>query len=354
MKICFCNTIASWGGGEKWHLEMALALSQKGHEVSFLLAEGGEIEKKLADSTIEKIPIKIGNLSFLNPFKLLKLATLFRKKQFNALLINNPTELKLIALAGKIAGIKKIIYRRGSDVVVKNYFLNRYILEQAVSDIIANSKATKDSLLKTGIKIRNKIALINNGVSPPLESLPAVKNKIPVIGAVGRLSHQKGFDFLVEIVNRLKQHDADFKVRVAGEGKERDNIEQLVAKYGLRNHIELVGFVSDVYGFLNQCDIFALPSRYEGFGYVTVEAMFMKKPVVAFDISSTREIVDNRHTAFLVEPYDINGFAEKLKKLLFEPELRRQMGSKGYERAMERYRFQMTVQKIEKMIKTLH
>lgn len=337
MKVVFCNTIKSWGGGEKWHCETAIELAKQGHDVSFILRSEGIIESKLKHHNISAIHFSIGNLSFLNPLKQIQLITIFKRIKPDAIILNRPAELKVVALAAKLSGIKKIVYRRGSDVVVKNSFFNRILLERTVTHIIANSKATQASLLKSGLKIAKKITIINNGIKPTNQTYSTTKNRIPIIGGAGRLDIQKRFDYLIEIAALLKKRGHKFQIHIAGEGEKRDELTQQINKQGLENEVILKGFIEDISAFFTSIDLFALTSQYEGFGYVMAEAMMAHKPVIAFDNSSANDIVTNNETGFLVPAFDIELFTEKIELLLIDENLRITMGEKGHRKAMENF-----------------
>lgn len=352
MNICFCNTNENWGGGEKWHLEMANAISDiPDYNVSFLLSKNSEIDQRLNTKKIQKLYLKVGKLSFLNPAKLFKLFSVLKKSAFDLIIFNGPNELKFISLMAKRSGIDKIIYRRGSDKNIKNSPINRYLLENVVTDIIANSEATKQSLLFTGIDIKDKIRIINNGVQPPKGIQPNKSADKMVIGALGRLEPQKGFDFLIQSASVLKKENIDFKLLIAGTGSLERELKNMAINYNIEDHISFVGFKDDVYEFLNSCDVFALSSRYEGFGYVMVEAMFCGKPVVAYDTSSASEIVRNDETGYLIKPYDIKAFANALKKLLDDQEKRSQYGMAGKKLAYEKFSFDESVKQITSLFR---
>lgn len=353
MNICFCNTNQSWGGGEKWHTEMAMALADlPDMNVSFLISKYSEINKRLNTRKVEKLFFEVGKFSFLSALKSNQLYRLLNKYDFDVLIFNGPNELKLVARIAKKCGIKKIIYRRGSDKIIKNSFLNRYLLENVVTDIIANSEATKRSLLYTGINIAHKIQIINNGVTAPQHKIQRSRSEDLIVGAIGRLEREKGFDLLIKSAKILKDQGLKFKVRIAGEGRQKSELNKLIAINDLQDFVELVGFRQDIYQFLSECNVFALSSRYEGFGYVTVEAMFTELPVVAFNISATRELVVDNQTGFLIEPYDINEFAEALKKLLLNPAMTFEFGKAGYSRAVQKFSFDSSVNKIIELMKS--
>ncbi|WP_430812028.1 MULTISPECIES: glycosyltransferase [unclassified Carboxylicivirga] len=351
MRVCFCNTNRSWGGGEKWHMEMAIALADKPDvQVYFLMSRRSEINKRLKKGKVQKLFLEVSKFSFLNPFRYLQLQGIFKKDDLDVIIFNGPNELKLLARPAKKCGVRKIIYRRGSDKNIKNSFLNRYLLEKVVTHIIANSEATKRSLLFTGINIANKIQVVNNGIQPPSSALKAPNACRTIIGAIGRLEKEKGFDLLIQAARVLKDRGVDFEIRIAGEGREQSRLTNLIEISGLQKYVILTGFQSDIYQFLSTCHIFALSSRYEGFGYVTVEAMFTGLPVVAFMTSAAVEIVQPEKTGILAQSYDIDEFADGLQKLIADNNYRIRLGKNGRERAYQFYSFEKSVERITNII----
>ena len=102
-----------------------------------------------------------------------------------------------------------------------------------------------------------------------------------VVGALGRLEHAKGFDVLIQALAELP---ADrFRLRIAGDGSQREELERLAA--GLE-HVEFVGHLDDPAPFLAACDVLAMPSRYEAFGLVCAEAKAAGLPVVVSDVDA--------------------------------------------------------------------
>ena len=347
MKILFCNTIKSWGGGEKWHYDTACDLAQHGYDIYFLRNKTSILSTKLQSEPIKSIDVDITNLSFLNPFKVASSIIQLIKIKPDAIIINRPAELKIYAPAAKIAGIKKIIYRRGSDVVVKKTLFNRLLLEKIVTHIIANSTATKNSLLKTGLKIEKKISIIHNGIKIPSPQTDfQIKNDIPIIAAAGRLDNVKGFDLLILIAESLKKINSRFRIEIAGEGSERQRLEQMIAERDLKQHVILKGFNENIHQFFHSCNLFVLTSRYEGFGFVIVEAMIARKAIIAYNLSSTGDIIDDNETGFLITPFQIDEFTKKIDYLLNNESLALEMGVKGYERASKLFSIEKANEKL--------
>nr|WP_321450057.1 hypothetical protein [uncultured Carboxylicivirga sp.] len=142
---------------------MATAISElPDFKVSFLLNKDSVLNQKIQSDKINKLYFDLKKFSFLNPLSYNCLKRLLKDQNFDVLIFNGPNELKLVSRVAKACGINKIIYRRGSDKAIKNSFINRYLLENVVTHLIANSEATKQSLLSTGIKIEDKIHIINH------------------------------------------------------------------------------------------------------------------------------------------------------------------------------------------------
>lgn len=354
-KICFFNSTKAWGGGEKWHFDIAARLHAKYGNIFVVAGEGSELGKRLATSEIPHFLSAIGNLSFLSPFKIIELTRLFVREKPDILILNLPADLKAAGIAARLTGVKRIIYRRGSAIPVRNTLLNRFLFRFVIDEIIANSQETARTILSENPRLfpAEKIHVTYNGVDwekfasfPQTSVYRSQKDRI-VLGNAGRLEPQKGQDLLIKVARRLKDKGYDFEIQIAGEGKLKEQLMQKAQQEGVAEHLRFLGFVEDMPKFLNSIDIFLLPSHWEGFGYVIVEAMYCGKPVVAFNISSNPEIVSNDETGFLVEYGDLASFIEKTEILISDACLRHEMGLKARERAVEQFSIQYTMLKIE-------
>ena len=333
--VVFFNTVKFWGGGEKLHLEYALKFREHGFHVLLGASESSPLAEKGKAAGLPVFAISAGNLSFLNLLKYLKLIRRFRKEQADTVIISGSPDLKLGALAAKMAGVANIVYLRGLAAPVKNTPLNRFLFNRVLTDIVANSEETKRTILMNfkGAVPPENVAVIYHGIElddyPPC---PVVPHDPVILGTAGRLTPQKGQQLLIEVARLLKIKSIKFRLMIAGTGEMQAELEQLIVKYGLHEEVLLCGFVKEMVGFMNSVDIFLLSSVWEGFGYAIVEAMAASKPVVAFDISSNPEIISENHTGYLVAYPDVKAFAEKVEILIADTDLRLQMGKKGRER----------------------
>jgi GalNAc-alpha-(1->4)-GalNAc-alpha-(1->3)-diNAcBac-PP-undecaprenol alpha-1,4-N-acetyl-D-galactosaminyltransferase len=150
-----------------------------------------------------------------------------------------------------------------------------------------------------------------------LELYQGNQTRDPIILAVGRLAHQKGFDILIDAFATVAPLYPDWKVQIAGEGPLRLALEAQIAECRLSERVQLLGHVGDVASLYRRADIFALPSRHEAYPMVLCEALAAGCCVVATDCpTGPREILDSPRAGLLVAPDNVSAFAEALERLV--------------------------------------
>ncbi len=138
----------------------------------------------------------------------------------------------------------------------------------------------------------------------------------PQLIIVGRIVLLKGHRFLIEAMVKIKAIFPEVKLLVLGEGSEKNNCIQQVQALGLQNNVEFLGFKSHPYSYIAHSDAVILPSLFEPFGLVYIEAFALKTPVVAFDTPAGNEIMQHNQTALLVKKGDSDGLAQSIIELL--------------------------------------
>jgi glycosyltransferase involved in cell wall biosynthesis len=167
-----------------------------------------------------------------------------------------------------------------------------------------------------------------------------------LIGAVGRLSPEKGFDLLIRAACQLRQAGHDVHLWIAGDGPARPDLQRLIGELGSGDSMRLLGHVADPKRFYEAMDIFALSSIREGLPNVVLEAMAMETPVVATRTAGVPRLVEDGQSGLLVEPGSIEPLVGGVARLVESPDLCRRLASAARRRVEEQFSFSRRMEKI--------
>jgi glycosyltransferase involved in cell wall biosynthesis len=356
--ICFFNSAEAWGGGEKWHYDMASRFHAQDYKVLLVTRQGSDLQQRGAAAGMRQQTMRISNLSFLNPVKIYMISRLLKKEHVRSIIINLPSDLKTAGVAAHFAGVPQIIYRRGSAIPIRNSVFNRTLFRRVITEVIANSEETRRTILVNNDRLINpeKIQVIYNGISldnydsAVFETVYEKRDGELLIGNAGRLEWEKGQRKLIDLAAKLKKAGYRFKVLIAGEGSLKHELLTYASRLGVDEEVKILGFVKNIRAFMETIDVFCLTSHWEGFGYVLIEAMACRKPVVAFDVRSTKEIVVDGQTGFLVEQNNIDLLAARVEDLLKDQNLRLQMGEQGRKRVESVFELEEGFRKVKEII----
>ncbi|MBD2501504.1 glycosyltransferase [Anabaena azotica] len=214
---------------------------------------------------------------------------------------------------------------------IKNKAVKTALMEADL--ILAVSSYTSDRLLKEQNLDPKKVTLLPNtfdahrfqpAPKPPyLLAKHNLKPTQPIILTVGRLSageQYKGYDRVLKAIPQIRQLLGDIHYVIVGEGSDRPRIEQLIAQLQLQDCVTLAGFVPDeqLCDYYNLCDVFAMPSKGEGFGIVYLEALACGKAVLAGNQDGAIDALCHGKLGALVNPDDVEAIAQTLTKILLK------------------------------------
>jgi len=280
------------------------------------------------------LPVHIVGKSKINPALLAKLMRLIRAENFQVLDSQNIQSKFWASLAARfthttlISTIHSWYENEHGRKSLKGKIYTQIELSTNYDPgyYITVSEKDRQSLLKTGFP-EERIELIYNAVTIDPEILnqdPAVIRRswelpqnAPVCLAVGRLVPVKGYDVLIEAVKLALTQIPDLHCMIIGEGESRESLTKQIKAYGLESRVRLVGYYSrhDTLMSLRACDVFAMPSRYEGTPIALLEAAALGCPIVAARSGGIPELVTHEEQALLVPPEDPDALAEALIRL---------------------------------------
>ncbi|HDJ32502.1 MAG TPA: glycosyltransferase [Bacteroidetes bacterium] len=358
-RICFLNSNKVWGGGEKWHYETACYLQRHGREVLVVTRKNSELYRRAASRQGMKArSLRVGNLSFLNPVRIWALQRLLKTFGVDTVVLCLPADMKLGALAARLAGVKNIIYRRGTALPVGDSAINRFLLRKMVTHVVANSLDVKKNLFLGNASMldEGKVHVIYNGIC--LDTFPGIQyfkteenhRNMLVLGNAGRMVEQKGQMYLLRVARILKDRNIPFKLMIAGTGRLQRQMKRYCRENDLQNEVVFMDFVHDMNGFYRQLDIYLSSSLHEGSSHAVLEAMAAGKPVIAFDISSMPELVADGETGYLAPFGDVEYFAGRILELGADRGKMEKMGEKARERVEQNFNFEKNIQHFIKLI----
>lgn len=178
-------------------------------------------------------------------------------------------------------------------------------------------------------KYLDNVVAINNPNVIETITKSTLENKIAI--SLGRLTHQKGFDRLIEIWDLLPKYNQDWELHIYGNGSDYDILKTQIAKKNLEDQIKIFAPVKDVNAIYENASLYLMASRFEGFGLVLVEAMSFGLPVISYDVIGPNELVNNNYNGYLIENGNKLDFAKKINLLIESEAKRKELGANSLE-----------------------
>jgi glycosyltransferase involved in cell wall biosynthesis len=241
------------------------------------------------------------------------------------------------------------------------YKIDRFCLPRYES-VICVSPDLQEYCLAAGVP-QDRCVLIENGIDidhyfrrrtkeEAKDRLGVGRGRL-VVGAMGRLSPEKGFDLLIHAAHELLLRGLDLELLIGGEGEQKTDLQALIAALGISGRVRLVGYLADPRDLYEAMDIFALSSLREGLPNVLLEAMAMEIPVVATRIAGVPRVIQDRENGLLVEPGCAARLAQAIEKLCSDEALRTTFQLAGKRTVETRYSFVGRIGKIRSIYDAL-
>ncbi|MFA6476620.1 MAG: glycosyltransferase [Candidatus Paceibacterota bacterium] len=335
-KIFYFITKGNFGGAQRYVYDLATGLPKNDFDIMVIFGEGEILGKKLASAGVKIKQIKSlqRDINILGEFQAFwEIWLLLLKERPEVIHLNSSKIGGLGALAGRLAGIPKIIFTvhglatnedrpSWQKVLIKfSHWLGMVLCHE----IITVSDNLKNEIVNwSGLK--NKVTTIHNGLNPAKlfersiarREILGKSNEKFWVGTISELHKNKGLDYLIEAfaatVRTLLGNSLGWSLNlvIIGEGEERANLEKLIKDKRMDDRIFLAGRIEDARSYLKAFDIFTLTSRTEALPYSILEAGLAGLPVIASEVGGIPELITEAEQGILVP----KGNIEEIKKSL--------------------------------------
>lgn len=322
MDVLHVITTLDPGGAERQLVMLANKQQEQGIKVNVVYLKGdGRIANTLKIAAVF-------NFSKFSPSRQIwELLKLIRKTPTTIICAHLPRAELLVAFVSYLIKFCFIVTKHNTEhfwpngnVIISKVFAK--LVEDRCCAVVSISESVKQFLIDSGeFRNRDKYTVIYYGIEPSSNSnleykkVPQKSSQLDIL-TIARLAPQKNLRVLIKAMCLLR--DLNPNLRIAGEGPQRKELEILVSHLNLTDRVEFLGVIDEIDAELEMCDVFVLPSRYEGFGLVLLEALNKGVRIVASDLPVVREVLGGSYK-YLFDFESSDSLASAVRGVLKEP-----------------------------------
>ncbi|MGB9700384.1 MAG: glycosyltransferase [Thermodesulfobacteriota bacterium] len=352
LTILHTESSLGWGGQEIRILQESLGMKARGYRVLVAAPPKSLLLPRAEKAGLEIIPLE---LAPQYPWVFRQMVSILDKKEIDILNTHSSSDSWLGILAAQISGRKPLIIRTRhlSTPISKNLW------SRLIYDILP------DAVITTGEEIRRQMILENNFDGDKIFSIPTgidleefdpekIKPSLPhkglAVGMVGVLRSWKGHQYFLRAVPLILQEIPDAQFYIVGDGPQLNNIKNAIEELRLQNKVILLGHREDIPEIIASLDILVHPSYgHEGVPQTILQALAMRKPVVATRVGSIPEVIIEGRTGILIPPRDAEKIAEGVIEIYKNSELRQILIENGREYIKEKYSHKIMLDRLEEL-----
>jgi len=371
VKLLFVIDNLEFGGGERVFTQLINGLSSEQYEIYLASNPGGDLYQSLINKDVCCIPLDFSKR--VNPSLIFKLMKIIRDKKIDIVHGQGARAEFYARIATRFTRSSKYVSTiampvEGYDVGLLRksiYFVLDRTTDKYVDRFIVVSDVLKNTLITMRRMPPEKITKIYNGIEidhyDPKTTASRVKirdifgvNKDNILlGALGRMVWQKGFEFLIRTIQDVSKTHREIKVIIVGAGLLKKELENLCRQLKVEDKTIFAGFRSDIKEILSAVDIVVIPSLLEGFPMLTLEAMAMEKPIVATRIDGITEQITDGVEGILVQPGEPIALAAAINKVIENKEFARSLGLAARKKVEKEFTVEKMISETEKVYKSL-
>jgi glycosyltransferase involved in cell wall biosynthesis len=373
-RIKILHIINTNGGLAKLLLNKLIGLKELGYDI-YAIAPEGNYADEIFKSNIKYYPVHINRDICVKDDLRSIYEILDILKKLNIDIVHTHTAKAGIIgrIAAKLAGVPFILhtyhglpfFKGQSKSIYFTYLtiekiaalLTKVILSQNRDDleILGKYKFKKKEYLLyegSGINIDNIESSLSRERAEKLREQLNLSDKF-VIGYFARFEPVKRHSFFLRSLRKVIDVNSKVVCIMAGSGYLEDNIRSEVRRLGLQENVVFLGYRKNILDYLNICEIICLASSKEGIPRILMEAMALKKPVIATNVKGTREVVLDRYNGVIVENGNAEAFSSAILDLLNNDAIRKTLGNNGRKFIEENYDESIVIKRLDNIYKNL-
>ncbi len=356
LSIIHTEASTAWGGQEIRVVQESIGMTKKGYRVTIVAPEHSSIFKKAKEFGIPPIPFSFDKK---NPSSFIRMASLINKEKSDIVNTHSSSDSWVVSIAAKLSRVKPIIIRtRHVSTPISKSFMSKVLYTAFPDAIVTTGESIRETMINHLGFPAEKIRSIPTGVDTtrfdPARAKPNMAQRGFLIGAIGVLRNWKGHHYLLDAAPLISAAIPDAFFYIVGDGPQLGNLKRKAEAMNILDRVSFLGHRDDIPEIIASLDIIAHPSyENEGVPQTILQAMAMKKPVVASDAGSIKEIVINNKTGFLIDPKNAGLIAEKVIELFRNPSLKKEFGDAGRDLIEKEYSLDRMISKMEALYESL-
>lgn len=325
-----------WRGGQNQFLLLLKGLTERGHAAELLAAKGSELGHRASKAGI---CVHYASRDWLRVPAALMIRRLLRDRRIDLVHVNESHALSAAWMVAAHRRMPLFISRRVGFPLGSSYFSRARFA--AASRIIASSKWVAEQAALSGA-LKEKLTVIYEGVAVPTlfdESLRCIdrarwgiSQNDQLIGCAGVLLEDKGQEWVIRVLARVREEFPNCKLLLAGDGLDRRRLESIVSELNLKDAVIFAGFIRDIEAFYRSLDVFVFPALFEGLGTSLLAAMAQGVPSITYFGCALGEIVENGKSGLQVEPRDSHALASAIGSILRDRQFAASLGAAARQR----------------------
>lgn len=355
------------GGGTETHLaDVAAHLSREKFNclISAFDSNRGPFVRKIEKNT-PVVCIPVGRFyGFDGIFKAIRLRNLIRNNHIDIVQTFHFKSDTYGVLVSKLSGVHKIISSRrdlGDLKKPRHFMLNRLInpfidhfimVCNSVGEAVQRDEGVPGEKMTTiynGVDL-SRFPLYGNSESVPLKRKLGMHDGTFVIGSIAYFRPEKAYHIFFEAIEKLQSSMDDWAVLILGDGPLENYFKKQCKEMGIDRHVKFMGSVLDVPQYISLMDVVCLvPNQNEGFSNAILEAMTLKKPIIATHVGGNAEAIEDGETGIMIPPDNSQMLTDAILKLYKDVDLRKRMGERGRERIEKHFVLEDMLGKMERL-----